>query len=50
MLKNRTVDTYGKERDVMIWTLFKADYVHFIWKNIEIQAFDMMDEKISLES
>ncbi|MEM6634148.1 MAG: GNAT family protein [Bacteroidota bacterium] len=47
-LKNRTTDTEGKQRDVMIWTLFKEAYVKSKLKDLEIKAFNVINERISI--
>ena len=47
-LRNRTVDTYGKKRDVMIWTMFKEDYHKSPLKSFVVKAFDLIDEQIEI--
>ncbi len=43
-LKNRTTDTEGKLSDVMIWTMFKEDYVKEAF--FPFEAFNSLDEQI----
>ncbi len=45
-LKNRTTDTSGNLRDVMIWTMFKTDYEESIIKDFKLKAFDVIGRKI----
>lgn len=47
-LKDRTTDTQGNKRDVMIWTLFKVDYFKNDLKDIEIKAFNGRNELIKI--
>ncbi|MEM9723792.1 MAG: GNAT family protein, partial [Bacteroidota bacterium] len=47
-LKNRTTGTEGKQRDVMIWTMFKEVYLKSRLKDLEIKAFNVMNERISI--
>ncbi len=45
-LKNRTTDTEGKLRDVMIWTMFKEDYLKKDYSNFVFKAFNVINEQI----
>ncbi|MEZ5045351.1 MAG: GNAT family protein, partial [Saprospiraceae bacterium] len=45
-LKNRTTDTEGELRDVMIWTMFKEDYPKEIFSNFNFKAFNIINEQI----
>jgi len=49
-LKNRSIDSYGQKRDVMLWTMFKDDYFDSTLKLVDIKAFDVMDEQIQFKS
>lgn len=46
VLKNRLLDTEGKPRDKMIWTLFKEQYEQSTIKDMEIRAFDVVGREI----
>jgi len=41
-LKNRTNDTSGNLRDVMIWTMFKSDYENSQIKDLNLKASDVI--------
>lgn len=45
-LKNRTTDTEGKLRDVMIWTMFKEDYLKKDYSNFDFKVFNVINEQI----
>lgn len=47
-LKDRTTDTQGNKRDVMIWTMFKADYFKSDLKKMDIKAFNVRNELIKI--
>jgi len=48
-LKSRTLDANGNKRDVMIWTMFKADYLESDLKIFEVKAFNVVNEPITLK-
>ena len=48
-LKNRTIDTEGNPRDVMIWTMFREDYLNSNLINVELVAFDFNGEQIGIK-
>lgn len=45
-LKHRTIDSDGKKRDVMIWTMFREDYFNSTLKDVELKAFNIINEEI----
>lgn len=45
-LRGRTLDPYGEKRDVMIWTMFREDYVEKPIEDIEIRVFDVVGERV----
>lgn len=45
-LKNRTTDIKGDLRDVMIWTMFKEDYLKEDFFNFQFKAFNIINEQI----
>lgn len=45
-LRHRTIDSDGKKRDVMIWTMFKEDYFNNSLRDFELKAFNVIDEEI----
>lgn len=45
-LKNRDIDSEGKPRDVMIWTLFKDAYFKNPLNLFELEAYDAADQLI----
>jgi RimJ/RimL family protein N-acetyltransferase len=45
-LKNRTIDGRGNLRDVMIWTLFQADYRKADFVHFACKAFDASHRRI----
>ncbi len=47
-LKNRTTDSEGKKRDVMIWTLFKEAYLKSDLNDFECKAFDSTNNLIEV--
>lgn len=46
-LKNRTTDTEGRARDVMIWTKFKTDYLQEDYPDPHFKAFDVINKRIA---
>ncbi|MEM9260777.1 MAG: GNAT family protein, partial [Bacteroidota bacterium] len=49
-LRDRSIDSYGEKRDVMIWTMFKSDYFASELRFTEIAAFDVVNEQIELKN
>jgi len=49
-LKNRAKDTDDKQRDVMIWSMFKEDYFKSDLPYFEINAFNVVHERINFET
>ena len=47
-LKKRTTDSNGNLRDVMIWSLFKDDYLKSDLIDYEIKAFDLANDPIKI--
>ena len=47
-LKNRTTDSDGNLRDVMIWSIFKEDYLKSDLKEFPIRAFDFAGKEIKV--
>jgi len=47
-LKKRDVDSDGKPRDVMIWTLFKEDYFKNPLNSFDLEAYDVVNQRITL--
>lgn len=47
-LKNRTLDTHGNLRDMMIWTMFRDEYFTSDLTSFAIKAFDSVGERIQL--
>jgi RimJ/RimL family protein N-acetyltransferase len=45
-LRNRLVNSHGKPRDTMIWTLFADEYPASLASRIEVKAFDAVGNKI----
>ena len=45
-LKNRMADTEGQPRDMMIWTMFKSDYLKQDHSDFYCKAFNMIGEQI----
>jgi RimJ/RimL family protein N-acetyltransferase len=45
-LKNRTTDTFGNLRDVMVWTMFKSNYETSSIKKMNLKAFDILGREI----
>ncbi|MEL6658611.1 MAG: GNAT family protein [Bacteroidota bacterium] len=45
-LKNRMADTEGQARDMMIWTMFRSDYLRGDHADFPCQAFNIADEQI----
>ena len=45
-LKNRTTDTNGKLRDVMIWTMFREDYPEKEFSSFDFKAFNVINQQI----
>lgn len=45
-LKNRTTDTFGNLRDIMVWTMFKQDYKLSSIRKINLKAFDILGREI----
>jgi len=45
-LRRRVEDTEGTLHDLMIWTLFKADYPGTHSASLELSAYDCLDRKI----
>lgn len=48
-LKNRTTDTKGNLRDVMIWTMFKENYLKSELKDFQLRAFDNTGGQINIK-
>lgn len=46
ILRSRTTDGSGVEKDRMIWTMFAGEYQTSIVKTAEITAFDILDREI----
>jgi RimJ/RimL family protein N-acetyltransferase len=49
-LKKRAFDSEGERCDLMVWSLFAADYVSSSAANVIIRAFDCMGERITLQN
>lgn len=47
-LRDRTVDPEGRPRDVMIWTLFKEDYLNSSLSETKIKAYGFSGDEIEL--
>ena len=45
-LKNRTTNTEGELRDMMIWTMFKSDYLKKNYSDFYCKAFNIVGEQI----
>jgi len=45
-LRQRTVDSEGKPRDTMIWTLLAEEYSKSAARSVEIEAFDVVGKRI----
>ncbi|MEO0468016.1 MAG: GNAT family protein [Bacteroidota bacterium] len=48
-LRNRTTDTDGNKRDLMIWTMLQEAYVQSPIKNMSLRAFDVLGNAIELD-
>lgn len=46
ILRNRTVDSSGMKRDVMIWTLFREEYLERAAHFQSVRAFNLIEEEI----
>ena len=46
-LMRRALDTEGKNLDLMVWSLFQADYALSLASTVKFQAFDCMGEAIT---
>jgi len=49
ILRNRTTDGSGVEKDRMIWTMFAGEYLDSPIKHIPIKVFDILNREIILE-
>jgi RimJ/RimL family protein N-acetyltransferase len=47
-LRDRSLDSYGKKRDLMIWSMFREDYADKPIKDIEIKVFDVFGGRIKI--
>lgn len=48
VLKDRLTDNAGEWRDVMIWTLFRAEYAVAAYRNVLYRAFDAAGYEMAL--
>lgn len=45
-LKNKTIDEGGILDDIMIWTMFRVDYLQMDFSNFNITSFNIVDKRI----
>ncbi|WP_273444108.1 GNAT family N-acetyltransferase [Neolewinella agarilytica] len=46
-LRDRSLDSYGKKRDLMIWSMFREDYLNNPVKAIKVDVFDLVGNSIN---
>jgi RimJ/RimL family protein N-acetyltransferase len=46
ILRGRHLDPFGEKRDVMIWTMFKGDYLNITSIFEEVKAFNLIGERL----
>ena len=47
-LRDRSVDSYGKPRDAMIWTMFREDYLKTSIMEMDIKAFGIAGDALKM--